>query len=488
MRVPSDGKIPDMDPQPDEVLALADQEIARLAGDPSPEARARRANALIAKATTLAPLNRRDEELAAYDEVIDSYGDDPEPVLRRFVAQAVLNKASELRSLELFDEVIYRYAQDLDLVIIHCVARAFLSSGICLWDTGRRDDAIARFDEVMRFRPAQDPSIRAVVAQTVTMKARALYTLNRFEQALPSCEQAIADYADDPDPRLRGEVIQAYSIQASALGELGRHDEQIHSHLQMYKRYHDSDDDGVREKVVLSMTGMIFALSEAGDHDSALRVFNQILNDYGRDPNPATAAAFKLAESAIRHSAEADQRKPGSRPRAVSSEPGSASPDAGVAGDGVDADGVARRRDPAQPSIEQVDTTRIDALARAAEGGDNLEHLTALWKATFALERWWFVLRGDLESPRPFVGVFDGQPFVLAFTTGERVRDFAVANGYAPTDDSAFSITMTPDAAVEAAVGWIAQGIHAITFDHGVTGYFAPLANLESIRTHVRGG
>ncbi|HTK61451.1 MAG TPA: tetratricopeptide repeat protein [Pseudonocardia sp.] len=459
-----------MDLPPDDILALADQEIARLAGDPSPEARGRRANTLIAKASTLAPLGRREEELATYDEVIDSYGDDPEPVLRRFVAQAMLNKASELRSLELFDEVIYRYAQDLDLVIIHCVARAFLSSGICLWDAGRRDEAIARFDEVLRFRPARDPNIRAVVAQTVTMKARALYTLGRFEEALPGCDQAIADYADDPDPRLRTEVIQAYSIQASALGELGRRDEQIQSHLQMYKRYHGSEDDVVREKVVLSMTGMIFALSEAGDHNSALKVFSQIRGDYGGDPNPAIASAFKLAESAIRHSAEADRHKREGRSQAASSGPNPESPD------------------PAGRRSERVDTARIDALARAAEAGNDLETLTALWKATFGLERWWFVLRGDLENPRPFVGVFDGQAFVLAFTTGERVRDFAVAEGYAPADDSAFSITMTPDAAVDAAVGWAAQGIHAISFDHGVTGYSAPLANLESIRAHVRGG
>jgi L-alanine-DL-glutamate epimerase-like enolase superfamily enzyme len=66
-------------------------------------------------------------------------------------------------------------------------------------------------------------------------------------------------------------------------------------------------------------------------------------------------------------------------------------------------------------------------------------------------------------------------------------RDFAAANGYAADDDNAFSITMTPDATVEAAAGWAAQGIHAITFDRGVTGYYAPLANLEAIRAHVRG-
>lgn len=385
------------------------------------------------------------------DEVIDSYGDDPEPALRRHVAQAMVNKACELRSLELFDEVIYRYAQDPDLLVIQCVARAFLSSGIALWDAGRHDDAIARFEEAVRFRPVRDPDVRAVVAEALTTKARALYTLERYEAALPRCAQVIADYADDPDPRLRTQVIRAYSVQASALGELGRLDEQVRSHLRMYQRYQDSQDDGVRESVVLSLTSLIFVLSEAGDRDGALRAFGTIRDAYGSDPHPATASAFKLAEGAIRHSVEADRRQPEGQ------------------------------------GIAEVDTDRIDALARAAEGGDRLEALTALWKATFELEQWWFLLRGDLENPRPFVGVHDGRPFVLAFTTSERVRDFAVANGYAPADDSTYSITMTPDATVEAAGGWAAQGIHAITFDHGVTGYFAPLANLESIRAHVRG-
>lgn len=466
-----------MDLQPDDVLALADREIARLASDPLPEARCRRANALIAKATTLAPLGRREEELATYDEVIDCYGDDPEPVLRRFVAQAMLNKAGELQSLDLFDEVIYHYAQDLDLVIIQCVARAFLNSGICLWEAGRRDRAIARFDEALRFRQAQDPDIRAVVAQTVMMKARALYTLERFEQALPSCEQVIGDYAEDPDPRLRTEVIQAYSVQASALGDLGRVGEQIQSHLEMYKRYGENPDDAVRERVVLSLTGMIFALSEAGDHGGALKVFNQVRNDYGSDPNPAVASAFELAERAIGHSADADRRR-----RDAASAPEPANPP-GDATRGQD-----RRDDGTEDRAGDVDTARIDDLARAAASGDSMEHQTALWKATFALERWWFVLRGDLENPRPFVAVFEGKPFVLAFTTGKRVHDFAVENGYAPVDGSAFSITMTPDAAVEAAVGWAAQGIHAVTFDHGITGYSAPLPNLDAIRTHVRGG
>lgn len=130
---------------------------------------------------------------------------------------------------------------------------------------------------------------------------------------------------------------------------------------------------------------------------------------------------------------------------------------------------------------------RIDQMAYVAKNDASQEHLTALWSATFALERWWFVQRGEPDNPHPFVGVFDGKPFLLAFTSAKRARNFAVSNGYASADGSAFVLAMTPDDAVAQSAAWANEGIHAMTFDHGITGYFAPLANLEAIRSHVRG-
>ena len=47
--------------------------------------------------------------------------------------------------------------------------------------------------------------------------------------------------------------------------------------------------------------------------------------------------------------------------------------------------------------------------------------------------------------------------------------------------------SLAPDDAVAQAPIWLQQGIAAITFDHGVSGYFAPLGNLPPIRAHVRG-
>jgi len=48
----------------------------------------------------------------------------------------MLNKGSELRSLEVFDEVIFHYGQDLDPVVVECVARAFLNSGMASRSAG----------------------------------------------------------------------------------------------------------------------------------------------------------------------------------------------------------------------------------------------------------------------------------------------------------------------------------------------------------------
>jgi hypothetical protein len=95
----------------------------------------------------------------------------------------------------------------------------------------------------------------------------------------------------------------------------------------------------------------------------------------------------------------------------------------------------------------------LDQTPRRAATGTRLANArTHVSRATFKLERWYFVLRGESENPHPFVGVYNGKPFVLAFTNGKRVRDSAVANGYAADDDNAFSITMTP------VMGWCGAG------------------------------
>jgi hypothetical protein len=132
-----------------------------------------------------------------------------------------------------------------------------------------------------------------------------------------------------------------------------------------------------------------------------------------------------------------------------------------------------------------TETRVTDALAEAVRIDPSPENQAKLWSATFALDRWWFVQRGEPDNPQPFVGVHQDQPFLMAFTSAQRARGFAVQNGLVPAQAEVHVLALSPDAAVAQAPYWLQQGIAAITFDQGISGYFVPLGNLPRIRAHV---
>ena len=136
---------------------------------------------------------------------------------------------------------------------------------------------------------------------------------------------------------------------------------------------------------------------------------------------------------------------------------------------------------------EASERSVTDTLAAAVAADPSTENQEKLWSATFALDRWWFVQRGEPDNPQPFVGVHQDQPFLVAFTSAQRASGFAIENGLVPADTEVLVLALTPADAVAQAPIWLQQGIAAITFDHGISGYFAPLGNLPAIRSHVQG-
>jgi hypothetical protein len=130
-----------------------------------------------------------------------------------------------------------------------------------------------------------------------------------------------------------------------------------------------------------------------------------------------------------------------------------------------------------EPSGEQFDQLAQESKAGTAEANN------ALWTATFSLSRWWFLPDGDQPGPR--VGVVDGRPFLLAFTSGERARQQALAWGMAGPDGSVNVLAITPQNVLGMSDGLRNSGVFGITFDHGITGFFAPLENLGPIYEHV---
>lgn len=125
----------------------------------------------------------------------------------------------------------------------------------------------------------------------------------------------------------------------------------------------------------------------------------------------------------------------------------------------------------------------FDRLAAATRSG-TMEANNALWSATFALPHWWFLPDGD--PPRIRTGVLNGRAYVLAFTSGERARKQAVAWGLADPDGSVNVLAASPHSTLSMVDRLVGSGVFGIVFDHGISGYYAPLANLRPIYEHVR--
>lgn len=131
------------------------------------------------------------------------------------------------------------------------------------------------------------------------------------------------------------------------------------------------------------------------------------------------------------------------------------------------------------------DTSKVDALSDAARAaGSDVDAQTALWQAMFELEQWYFVARGTMPDVGPLVGVVDGVPSLLAFTTGVRAREFALGNGF--SEEEASQVLGVPTSAVlDLCDQFATQGVERLVVDQGALGFFAPLAQLRPIHGFI---
>jgi hypothetical protein len=130
-------------------------------------------------------------------------------------------------------------------------------------------------------------------------------------------------------------------------------------------------------------------------------------------------------------------------------------------------------------------SAEIDRLAQAAQAAPPSDLVTpsALWEAVFGLERWWFPTTSAVE-PRPFLGRLPEGPALLAFTSGERARAWSLGNG-APEEQASRVLSMSPDLTVTFLEQNAGIGIEVLAVDVGITGFFAPVANLRPMQQWI---
>ncbi|CAN5383521.1 hypothetical protein BH10ACI1_BH10ACI1_15420 [soil metagenome] len=134
----------------------------------------------------------------------------------------------------------------------------------------------------------------------------------------------------------------------------------------------------------------------------------------------------------------------------------------------------------------------FDALARKSnESGGAMDDLNNLFGATFALEKWLFIARGELPNVNPYVAAnaeyAGGQQMIRAFTDSDRLQRFAKENNLTDVDGSAQMLTVPTVGIVEYLEQFINNGVHGVWFNSDTVsdGYFIPLAQLRPIKEHL---
>lgn len=126
----------------------------------------------------------------------------------------------------------------------------------------------------------------------------------------------------------------------------------------------------------------------------------------------------------------------------------------------------------------------IDVLSERARVGGDVDAQSALWRAMFALDEWWFMATGGPPDGGPAVGIVDGVAALLAFTSKERARAFALANGHSP--EQASQVIAIPGTLIlEMCEQLAAQGVERLVVDLGSLGFSAPLDQLRPMHGFI---
>ena len=125
--------------------------------------------------------------------------------------------------------------------------------------------------------------------------------------------------------------------------------------------------------------------------------------------------------------------------------------------------------------------SETDLLAARVSGPEDHVGMTSLWRLTMDLEHWWFIAVGDEGMESPAAAVIQDQLMLLAFTTAERARHFAVENSMVAPEEDLRAIALTPREVVESATTYHDAGIGGLMFDPHIAGYFIPSEQLPVV-------
>ena len=206
-------------------------------------------------------------------------------LLRKALALAESGRLQD--AVAAWDEVVRRFGESDAPADREQVATALASKGVMLSDLNRHTEALAAWNEVARrFRRSRTPAFETLVANALVGMAIALNALNRPGEALETCDEMLERFGESGSSGLHGEVAVTMVVRGHALMALNRVDEAIDAWDAVVDRFGTSDSLRIVEQVASALGNIGTALFQSGRLEEALTAFDGVVQSHKASDAP----------------------------------------------------------------------------------------------------------------------------------------------------------------------------------------------------------
>lgn len=130
----------------------------------------------------------------------------------------------------------------------------------------------------------------------------------------------------------------------------------------------------------------------------------------------------------------------------------------------------------------------FDGMVLAAQMGQNKMAEQALWKATFALDAWYFVADQHGDDVAPVIGALDGKPHLIAFTDETRAEVFSASRAQKRGGEPTPTLHMEVADAVAYCEDLREQNVDGVLFNNGGYSFHAGMSHImDMFKRYAKG-
>lgn len=131
----------------------------------------------------------------------------------------------------------------------------------------------------------------------------------------------------------------------------------------------------------------------------------------------------------------------------------------------------------------------FDKLVEQARTSGNSTDLEILYKSFLNLEQWVFIISKncDIEDAKPFIGVFEEQPWLYVFTDSLKADYYAKLFGnFHSKDGNTLVLKMTRTSSLNMTKELSKLGVYGIRINEGENGWFCSIEGFFEIINHYQ--